>query len=279
MKKFASAVNALVLCTAIGFGAIGSTSGGPRQSDVLVVHSKEMVVNQDSRKHFVIELDEVDGVKGLRKLISSSPYEEAYIYTPEAGLWFECGMNERIVRSSDVLGVATAVGINEDVFLQAASGFDELIVYHFHPLPYKILTETVRMSNWEMRGYLHFENAAVRAMPKYDDLETMVAKSNEFYKLKPEGRISFKICSEIGITKYWLSEAGKAYFFSKTLGEIGEYCHKRQEEFKQSYSEVLFHSIGLESLDSLGRKMAASLSDERVRVSYLPYREYLALNK
>ena len=95
---------------------------------------------------------------------------------------------------------------------------DNIIIYHFHPgviiiedalksEDYKGLKESTKT---KLKSNMRVDDA----MPSGTDLGNMIGYSAAFYKLHPDGKMSYKICSHHGVTEFKLTEKGKEFYKS-----------------------------------------------------------------
>jgi len=147
--------------------------------------------------------------------LNNPSFEEAWAYIPKKSKWVEIGKNSK---SYKIIGKVheRRLKIDGDYLEKLMLENNELIVYHFHlPLP-EVLTCIVKNRkqkgnpmNEEDISKLEREISFNNVKPTRSDILNMIANSLLFYDIHPKGKITYKICSEQGITEFNLTKKGK----------------------------------------------------------------------
>ncbi len=183
------------------------------------MRTDDLVSNPDYTKAYVAEIPEEQGVLRMREFAQNTPVEESYVYT--GGRFYEVG--SMCYASDDVGGFpGMVILLDEGRIKELIRKNDDMTLYHFHNTMNEAVRMSFRMLELETGTPLTPFDMAVllRAhlrdvpYPSSVDLKNMVALSNEFYKEHPEGRITFKVVSYMGVVEYRLNEEGRRLYDS-----------------------------------------------------------------
>ena len=121
------------------------------------------------------------------------------------------------------------------------------------------------------KGYEDVSQSCL-VVPSFEDIALMVYFSSQFQEYHPGGRISWKICSPLGVTQYSLTDKGIEHF--KQISEDAFFL----EYFYPTNAKV----IDPESVSSFNISVPYSVKDliqwandmgkGYVKVKYLPYK-------
>ena len=254
----------------------------------------KLAVNQTDVRQ-IIPQNEEEGIKDMRKLVSSSPLEEAWVYLPKDELWVEIGKESRppgmcIEQESRFFQLTTVLDV-EFMHDLPSAGYDEIIVYHFHPdSNFKLIKSTTKRLKkrhrnsvfnkqmYEKRLEILKEKLKAKSLvPSGPDISSMIINSTMLNKINPKGKVVYKICSFYGIGEFYLTEEGKAHFDQVfSLGKERDFLVKEQTEINIiSYNTNvrLFEFAGFNQgyTESAAKELAELMSSEYIKVTFTPY--------
>jgi hypothetical protein len=223
----------------------------------------KLAVNQTDVRQIVPQNEE-EGIQDMRKLVSSSPLEEAWVYLPKDELWVEIGKKSRppgmcIEQEFRFFQLTTVLDV-EFMHDLPSAGYDEIIVYHFHP-----------DSNFKS-----IENAAKRLKKRHRS-SVFTRQMYVLNKINPKGEVAYKICSCYGVAEFYLTEKGKAHFNQVFLLE------KERDFLVKGRTEIniiscnanlrLFEFAGFNKgyTESAAKELAGLMSSEYIRITFTPY--------
>ncbi len=177
----------------------------------------ELVVNSKNKFKTVIYESEAEGISEMRKLIANSQIEESWVYLPHQKKWIEIGHNEEAEKKIDNSYI-TKAKLDIQLLDKLMSEDNNMILYHFHPSHSLSLEDKIRKrkkGGSPMNGR-EIERERIKlliksAYPSRSDLLNMIGNSMEFFERNAEGNITFKVCSQYGITEYHLTDKGMAH--------------------------------------------------------------------
>ncbi len=264
----------------------------------------ELVVNNRNKFKTVIYESETEGILEMRKLIANSQIEESWVYLPNRKKWIEIGHNEEAEKKIDKRYI-TKAKLDVQLLDKLMSEDNNMALYHFHPSHSLSLEDKIRRrkkSDSPMNDK-EIEKERIKllirsAYPSRSDLLNMIGNSMEFFERNAEGNITFKVCSQYGITEYHLTDEGMAYLSAdNSLKQIlwvkkisssanieanvkGEILEMNPKETrnplkrikmspKQKRKPVSRYII----IDPLTRiqKAIEAMNDEHIRVMFTPY--------
>jgi len=231
-----------------------------------------LVINTTDTIRTVIQKDESEGIKDLQSIIANAVYEEAWAYTPSDSTWHETGISQliknRIIRlddSNELIIVkpepsASLVRISDHI-KTLFKLYDEIVDYHLHPLPDQEIKDEAESDNAEDLQTAREKLYVTKARPSYLDLLSMIALSHDFYTENPDGNISFKIASPLGITEYSLTEKGRNIPDSQFYDSL--------ENFRSIFRPNLDHLS--DPIIKVHEIFDAANKQEIIRFSFQPY--------
>ncbi len=216
----------------------------------------KLFVNTDESYRYIHVKSEKQGVREVRDLCRQSAIEENWIYIPEKKEWHEVGIDEVVYDGKEEIDANRflSVGIEEGRQIQwtgvtveinyakeLARVNDELINYHFHP----------------SRKVQGVEDGMI-LVPSPNDISCMISLARECRSANPKVRLSSKICNELGVVEYRLTERGYERFKEEDGVEYGE--RKFADASKKIHSKET-------------KEVIEGLSDEFMIFSFTPYEE------
>ena len=216
------------------------------------VASKKLVLNDRDLISLVSHKDEKSGVEDIREFGKFSPYEECFAYFPDIKKWQEIGVKRAIAKnkladmvskvSLDTKFLKKKVEENpeiKDIIIYhnhpsfknlkkelekiepiSNAKFEKLIGYSSFPREYFEKGSMISKENKSCEKSLNYERTQAvlfdffytsnfnEAKPSIRDLKSMVYESLEF----PNHNIRSKICSEKGITEFYLTKKGIEHY-------------------------------------------------------------------
>ena len=189
---------------------------------------REIVVNNDNKYRTIIYKNEEEGITELRSLVDTSRMEECWIFLPLGKKWVEIGSGSVPETKVDDRFI-TKVGLDVQFMERLMAKNNSLIVYHIHPTYSLFLEHQMKQcrENGQPMKEKEIKKARSvflmkRAYPSEQDLGNMIENTLEFFKKNPSGNITFKICSHYGITEYYLTKEGEAYFICDNYPDLFE---------------------------------------------------------
>ena len=132
-------------------------------------------------------------LKNLRDLCMKASLEEHWVFLPDKNLWLEISYDE----------TPGSAEIDLDFFKDLIKNNENLAIYHIHLKKYlKMLKE---------KGYKEISESWL-VVPSFEDIALMVYFTSHFYEYHPKGKISWNICSPLGLTEYCLTEKGIEHY-------------------------------------------------------------------
>ena len=203
-------------------------------------YASSLKVNTDISKRYLVKKTETEGVEDLRKLVSASTLEDAWLFLPEKSLWVEVGIDERI-EVSDIIKFGCRLDRESVDKYTLENG--NVIFYHFHPELKEIIKSLYAEStkgkfgkellDTKMRNLSFiYKDLVHSALPARNDIFTFIGEATKFYRTQPQGSFAAKICSCYGITTFQLTELGKDYFMLLDDSEISAYVEKVYQKTK-----------------------------------------------
>lgn len=254
----------------------------------------KLAVNQTDVRQIVPQNEE-EGIQDMRKLVSSSPLEEAWVYLPKDELWVEIGKESRppgmcIEQEFRFFQLTTVLDV-EFMHDLPSAGYDEIIVYHFHPdsnfksieNAAKRLKKRHRSSVFTRQMYekklerLKEKLIAKSLVPSGPDISNMIMNSTILNKINPKGEVAYKICSCYGVAEFYLTEKGKAHFNQVfSLEKERDFLVKGRTEINIISCNAnlrLFEFAGFNKgyTESAAKELAGLMSSEYIRITFTPY--------
>ncbi|GIU68787.1 MAG: hypothetical protein KatS3mg002_0023 [Candidatus Woesearchaeota archaeon] len=220
-------------------------------------YSKTLSVNKDNNERRISLLNELEGISYIRKILSKSEYEEAWIYDPKNSRWIEIGLDET-GWIKDSTGYSTKVSLDSLYIDKLMDSLDVLISYHFHPAVIKpFMTDTSSMlpemknavKKFGVEAFLYSSTA----IPSIQDINTMIGEQSKFYRKKPYGKITHCVASYFGITEYYLTEKAKEFILEDKNNTI---IFNNTDNFLTSLS------LYMQTIYSLNKKSEINLEEE-----------------
>lgn len=218
------------LIAALGLAFSSSTESRPFFEKPDIRYVDNLVLNTSNENRTAIKKSEYEGMYEMRKILEESELEEVWAFLPEKEEWREIGIKEsperRAVTNSRILYI-TRTELDLNYLEKLIRENNEIIIWHYSPKGSLLLRDEIKqavergnpLTEQEISKII--KNISVKeAIPSIIDLCGMISNSKKFYRLKPEGEISYKQCSELGTTEFKLTEKGKEYFQDKDLEQI-----------------------------------------------------------
>ncbi len=262
----------------------------------------DKLVIDTSGEKYIVRKDEEEGVKDIRELVHTSKVEGAWAYLPDEELWIWIAKGEpqpeQVVvkdgKSRSIMEVLCDLEFMENVLLS----HHNFIAYHFHTADYSMSME---YREKELREIMpNIENFVVElfkedyrkelsfrvALPLGNDMGIMTDLCRKFYWVNPFGKTSHKVCSEWGVSEYYLTKEGREFFdCAKVLPKKGGKVELNEiEKAKQSgelhkiikETERKILSIPLEnelSSEEAVNKIIEGIKHPYFEVVFTPYAE------
>ena len=150
-------------------------------------------INEVTSHRTAVRQDEQAGIKNLRGLCLNASVEEHWVFLPDEDLWLEISYDE----------APGSAEIDLDFLEDLIKKHENLAIYHIHLRSY--------LKSLKERGYSAI-NETWLAIPSFEDIALMVYFTSHFHTYHPEGKISWKICSPLGLTEYSLTDEGIAHY-------------------------------------------------------------------
>lgn len=156
---------------------------------VPVKYASNLFINTSVSYRVAVQEHKQAGLKDLCDLTENASLEEHWVFLPDKDLWLEIGYREK----------PGSVGIDHDYLERTIKENDEMAIYHIHPRSY--------LRSMDRKGYSNIPETWL-TLPSLEDVALMIYYSSRFYDQHPQGRISWYLCSPLGITEYALTEKG-----------------------------------------------------------------------
>jgi len=205
----------------------------------------------------------------LVELISSSEYEENYVYLPEKEKWVEIGYKEETVFDLDNGLFYFGSNLDFDYFRELAKKNNKITIYHAHVDPWNVeeFNEKAKNLNDEDKKELK-EIFSTIWVPSIPDIKAFKKMASIFYATNSNGiledkyDISFYVFSKLGMCKISLKDLARknnAYMFDILGGDI-----ITQEEF---YKYI--NSLKEKNELNIEEKICNHLSDQYFLFEYI----------
>jgi hypothetical protein len=172
-----------------------------------------------------------------------------------------------------------------------SAGYDEIIVYHFHPDSNFKSTENVakrlkkrhRNSVFNKQMYkkrlerLKEKLKAKSLVPSGPDISSMIINSTILNKINPKGEVVYKICSFYGVAEFYLTEKGKAHFNQVfSLEKERDFLVKGRTEINIIACNAMLRLFGFSGFnkgytESAAKELTGLMSSEYIRIAFTPY--------
>jgi hypothetical protein len=119
--------------------------------------------------------------------------EEHWAFLPERDIWLEIGCREE----------EGSVEIDQDYLETIIRENAELAIYHIHPRNY--------LRSKARKGYTDIRETWL-TVPSLEDVAFMIYYSSMFNREHPRGKISWNVCSPLGVTEYGLTQRGISHY-------------------------------------------------------------------
>lgn len=223
--------------------------------------SKNLKLNDNDSLSFITNKSEIKGIKDIRKISESYASEECWVYFPEDKVWYETGIKRSMARDSSG-NMVSRVEQDYDFLkkLIKEKDMNEIIVYHNHPTLENMIESVKKIkpistSEYEkIIGYsisdskdnlknsgdslnyqitrevlkdAFYSNGFAVAKPSVSDLKLMVYESLIF----KNKNVLNKICSEKGITEFYLTQKGINHYDSLGIGNYDDFLKNTYKYF------------------------------------------------
>ncbi len=308
LRKFSESRSRIILLAYLSILTLGlyhvSLADEPinQQEEYKVVG--DLVVNSRNKFKTVIYENETEGISEMRKLIANSQIEESWVYLPHQKKWIEIGHNEEAEKKIDKRYI-TKAKLDVQLLDKLMSENNNMILYHFHPSHSLSLEDKIRKreEGGSPMNSMEIEREKKKlliksAYPSRSDLLNMIGNSMEFFERNREGNITFKVCSQHGITEYHLTDEGMTYLSAdNSLKQIlwvkgisssanieanvkGEILEMNPTETRNPLKRIKMNPkrkrkpisryIIIEPLTRI-QKAIEAMNDEHIRVTFTPY--------
>ncbi len=273
-----------------------------KQEEYKVIN--KLVVNNRNKFKTVIYESETEGILEMRKLITNSQIEESWVYLPNRKKWIEIGHNEEAEKKIDKRYI-TKAKLDVQLLDKLMSEDNNMALYHFHPSHSLSLEDKIRRreKSGSPMNDKEIEKERIKllvksAYPSRSDLLNMIGNSMEFFERNTEGNITFKVCSQYGITEYHLTDEGMTYLTAdNSLKQIlwvkkisssanieanvkGEILERNPKETRNPLKRIKMSPKRKRKpvsryiiIDPIIRiqKAIQAMNDEHIRVTFTPY--------
>lgn len=227
--------------------------------------------------------DEKSGVKNVQKILGIENYEQGWIFipnhsNPDSSQWIN--ITEKMYANGEGFAVDT---LQLEKIMKTNT---EIIDYHFHKR-LKQNTEISKEAKRELEKYGKFDSSitysflfneilensrAKNSMPSVTDIVYMVDNTLKYSQINPNGKISFKVCSDLGVAEYSLTERGRKFF--KRIGRKNKFISTKGDG-------SLFVKIYDQEIDAIqtAREFARQISSEMFLVIFQSYEEFYSQKK
>lgn len=223
MKKNTFKLTTLVALLTFAVSGLGQSF----KEDYKIITTPEIILNHNTKtQRTKTYKDEKLGVRDLQNLVKTSNYEQGMIFSPnylnsDSSTW------ENVTKRMRIDGEGFEIDTLQLENIMKKN--NKIIDYHFHPSP-KIFRDSLSLSEEskeKTKKYQRIDSSidynfifneflenkfAERAMPSITDLVYMIDNTIKYSEINPLGEISFKLCSEFGVTEYFLTVKGKKIF-------------------------------------------------------------------
>lgn len=208
----------------------------------------QLTLNQTMAYRQRVTADQAQGEAQIRELTASANFEELWAFLPAQGQWLEIGCCERLTEAGSYVGVEAYV-------LELMAHHPELAVYHVHP--------HTRFQKENYTAAKRRQKVLEEALPSQPDLEAVLSLTPAFRRLRPEGRLTWRIVSRHGVTEYGLARDGTP---------LPEDPDLRPFAFSRLGLEELENAPeGLEADQALITQACADLSRTPFKVTFRPW--------
>lgn len=192
-----------------------------------------LTLNSNDLVSLVTDKDENSGIEDIRRI--KSPYEESWLYLPDKKRWYEIGTKRAIEIGEDESWHRTKITYDPKLITNALKENLEarkLVFYHNHPLSEKVQREieslkendkiTIASEENPFNEYPLTTGILRKTFSKYPsldpsttDLNSMILQTLKFGPLGYD--VKHKICSEEGVTEYFLTQDGIDHYKNKKV--------------------------------------------------------------
>ncbi len=242
--------------------------------DRTLVLTDKLSVNTINLDRYITRLDEQEGLKNIRELLTTPSFEEAWMYLPFKKEWHEVGKKEKIYED----GKRASIDHDINYELRLMQRNPEVVRYHFHKkipeqnhltdlleraLQRRDVPLTKRLLHEEIE--LLFGN--VFASPT--DMATMI----EYSRIAPENTaLQHKVCSEQGVVQYELTPRGKVnYYPLKQDARITMLEQRRKEALETFFADAYPDIVQRSAIDVL-QEFATVYSNGDLEVTFASYK-------
>lgn len=230
---------------------IGNTRHLPGRK-VPIKYVDRLRINTSLAYRVAVSEDEQAGIEDLRTLCLGALLEEHWIFLPEKKLWVEAGYDEK----------PGSAGIDLDFLKDVIVKNDNMSIYHIHVKSY--------LKSFEKEGYGRIGETWL-VVPSFEDIALMVYFSSVFRSSHPLGKISWRICSPLGITKYALTDKGvKHYTQIKNHAFLLDYFCPSHGKAMDPGSDTIFDINASHGVDDL-IQWANTQGKGYIDVGFSPY--------
>ncbi|MCA1905681.1 MAG: hypothetical protein LDL11_03705 [Desulfarculus sp.] len=177
------ALLALVLAGA----APGPAPAGPGRP---IRDEPRLSLNQTMDYRQRVSADQAQGEAQIRELVATAAFEELWAFLPAQDQWLEIGCCERLTAAGSYVGVEAYV-------LDLMARHAEMAIYHVHP--------HTRFQKENYTAAKRRQKVLEEALPSLPDMEAMLSLTQAQRRLRPDGRLAWRIVSRHGVTEYGLA--------------------------------------------------------------------------
>lgn len=169
------------------------TSSAQPGPSIPIKHIGRLCINTSVSYRTAVYKDEQAGLRDLFDLTRRARLEEHWVFLPKKALWLEIGYGEKEG------SIEIDQGCLETIIRENA----DLAIYHIHPRNYLELKKR--------EGYTNISETWL-TLPSLEDVAFMIHYSSMFSREHPQGKISWNVCSPLGVTEYILTEKGLSHY-------------------------------------------------------------------
>jgi hypothetical protein len=238
----------------------------------------EVIELNESAKVRYTSKGEVEGLKEIQPQINDSVFEYAIMFLPEKQQWVHCGLGSETIVKGDEF--SSKLKLKNWLIDDLMKENKNMSLYHSHPTPtdwiYNSMIESAKFYSSIATNQIQLDSLlshvpqevmescyANCTKPSSSDIYYMMHLTRKF----KNNEITFKICSEYGVTQFGITEKGKDWMDDKNKKELWQWVSINFPSKK----EIIFD----DSLNGIGhaQNMISNLNNDIVYVGFRSYEE------
>jgi len=218
------------LALILSLSGVSCKSLDKARSDIPFNYARKLTVNTQNNHRNIVNKGELEGIADLRIQSGISMHEEAFAYLPREQ-WIEIGNRESYFEEEGSVRIGCFLDLN---FLKRLyQENQEVKIYHIHTrLPNKINLIYYQVLT-ALGEKVSFPSLIRSSLPSDGDLKIMVEETIEHRKFQPNSQTKWGICSNRGVSEYFLTETGLKFFKGKTEEQIINWAEQKTAPIKK----------------------------------------------